>query len=492
LTVEPAGAEHHRPFLIVLSDSAELPDRIRSRSRDVRRWSAAPPARQERGVRVFGGDPTDPATWEWTRAARGVTAVIDINPPDRARKAIAALRSVRPDAAVLVLSDEMRDLDHFGDGTLARGGDLRDVLRLDIDDELQRLEAERRTYCLRQFAEGAPVVPILVHPDPDPDALSSALAVRMLLGGDAERAPIVTLDRMTRRENRRMADILGIRVTRVTLDEIRAFDRVITVDTQPRDVQQDGRPRLAVIDHHPPESDRYDAEFLDLRPEYGATATMLTEYMRALDEKRVGVKVATALLYGIKTDTDSLTRGVSPADVAAYAFLQERADLDLIRRFERPSYTPEAARCFGRALAGLRCADELCVSWLGELGSDESHMLPEFADFCLGIENVTWVAAAAVLDDRFVIALRHSGAEPGAGELARRLASSGGSGGGHSEMARVTMPLHEADTVLARQDGEDVAEALTRAVRAGLDELDANRRASRPARRASDPAAASP
>jgi nanoRNase/pAp phosphatase (c-di-AMP/oligoRNAs hydrolase) len=492
LTVESEGAEQHRPLLIVLSDSAELPDRIRSRNRDVWRWSAEPPARQGQAVRVFGGEPTDPATWQWTQDAHGVTAIVDIGPSDRARRAIEALRSVRSDAAVLVLSDDMRDLDHFGDGTLARGGDLRDVLRLDIDDELQRLEAERRSFCLRQFAEGAAVVPILVHPDPDPDALSSALAVRMLLGGEAGRTPIVALDRMTHRENRRMADLLGIRVTRITLDEIRAFDRVITVDTQPRQLQHEGRPRVAVVDHHPLESDSYDADFLDVRPEYGATATMLTEYMRALGDTRVGVKLATALLYGIKTDTNSLTRGVSPADVAAYAFLQERADLQLVRRFEKPSYTPEAARCFGRALAGLQCDHELCVSWLGELGSDESHMLPEVADFCLGIENVTWVAIAAVLEDRFVITLRHSGTEPGAGELARRLAARGGSGGGHTEMARVTMDLNEAEAVLERQGEEEVATALTRVVRSALDELDANRRASRPARPASDPAAASP
>jgi nanoRNase/pAp phosphatase (c-di-AMP/oligoRNAs hydrolase) len=488
---EAGGAAQYRPLLIVLSESPELQERIRSRNRDVRRWSPDG-VRGERGVPTFSGDPTSPETWEWTRDAHGVTAVIDLKAADRARAALAALRTIRPDAAVLLLSDEVRDLDRFGDGTLARGGDIRDVLRLDIDDELQRLEAERRTYCLRSFAEGAEVVPILVHPDPDPDAVSSALAVRMLLGGRADRTPIVTLGRMTRRENRRMADLLDIRVTRVTPDELRAFDRIITVDTQPRDLQQDGAPRLAVIDHHPVERDSYQAEFLDVRPEYGATATILTEYLRALDEMRVGRKLSTALLYGIKTDTDSLTRGVSPADVAAYAFLQAHADLDMVRRFERPSYSPDAARSFGRALAGLQCNAELCASWLGEVDGDESHMLPEFADFCLTIENVTWVAVAAVVEDNFIITLRHSGTEPGAGAVARALARSGGSGGGHAEMARVTIPVGQADEVLRRTADEDVAGSLIRTVRRVLDELKPSRPESRPARRVSDPAAASP
>src|SRR5690606_32538584 len=157
-----------------------------------------------------------------------------------------------------------------------REGRLRDVLRVDVEEELQRLEDERRAYCLRRFAAERGVVPILIHEDPDPDAVSSALAVSDLLGAGPERHPIVTLDDMTRPENRRMAELLHIRVTRVTIEELRRFERVITVDTQPRGLQRNGRPRVAVIDHHPPERD-YVADFADIRPRYGATATMLTE-----------------------------------------------------------------------------------------------------------------------------------------------------------------------------------------------------------------------
>lgn len=480
-----------RPTLVVVSESPQLTARIRSRRRTVRRWL---PGRGEPGRDGdFAGDLARVETWEWAREADVVTAVIDLEDPQQARAALVALRTVRPDAAVLLLSSELSDLDHAGDGTLARSGDIRDVLRLDIDDELQRLEAERRVWCLRQFAGGAGTIPILVHPDPDPDAVSSALAVRMLLGGDAERTPIVCVEPMTRRENRRMAELLNIRVTRVTEEELRRFDRVITVDTQPRGLQQDGVPRLAVIDHHPPDPDSYQAEFLDIRPNYGATATMMTEYLRALDEKRIGHKLATALLFGIKTDTDSLMRGVTPADVTAYAFLQEHADLNLVRRFERPSYAPELARCFGRALADMACTDGLCTAWLGELDDDEAHMLPDFADFCLGVENVTWVAVAAVLDSQYVITLRHAGSTPGAGDVARAIARQAGSGGGHATMARVTMTIDEAEEALGLVRSQEVTAVLGELVRGVLDDLrEASRPASRQARPASGPAAVSP
>jgi nanoRNase/pAp phosphatase (c-di-AMP/oligoRNAs hydrolase) len=475
----PSGdtAPEHRPLLVIVSDSDSLPAELRSRSREVCRWH------EGGGAGTFAGDPADAATYEWTREAPSVTAVIDLEPPSRARAALDALRSVRQDSAVLLLTPHTEDLDGPGDGTLARAGKLRDVLRVDIEEELERLEAERRVYCLRRFVEGADVVPILIHNDPDPDAVSSALAVGILVNGSPERTPIVTLDAMTRPENRRMAELLHIRITRVTREEVRSFDRIITVDTQPRGLQQDGHPRFAVIDHHPPEQD-YHAEFTDIRPHYGATATMLTEYRRALDEKRIQRALATALLFGIRTDTDSLMRGVTPADVAAYAFLQERADHQLIRRFERPSYTKPTARAFGEALAGAEHDDDLVVACLGRLPTEEAHVLTDLADFCLAIENVTWVVAVAELEDELVLTLRHTGKGRGAGSLARALAGMGGKGGGHAAMARAALPLDRARELLG---GNADAPAVLGLIRRVMEDErnSVSRRDSRPAHPAS-------
>jgi nanoRNase/pAp phosphatase (c-di-AMP/oligoRNAs hydrolase) len=459
------GSHAPRPLLLLVCEPGSLAASVRSGDRDVRTWA---PDDAAASADSFGGDPTDPAAFEWTRAARGVTAIFDLQPAERARQALTALRRVRPDAAVLLLSGDVAELDQPRDGTLARHGRLRDVLRLDLDEELDRLEAERRAYCLREFARGDAVVPILIHPDPDPDAMSAALAVATLLGGKPDRTPIVTTEDMTRPENVRMAELLRLRVTRVTKAELRRFDRLITVDTQPRDLQLDGRPRLAVIDHHPPEQG-YTAEFADIRPWYGATATMLTEYLRAVDPDAVYPGLATALLYGIKTDTDSLIRAVSPADVAAYAFLQERADLRLVRRFERPSYALDSVRLFGRTLAGAECHGDLCVAWVGDLDEDDGHVLADLADFCLGIENVTWAAVAAVVDGELVVTLRHAGGGPGAGGLARALANGGGSGGGHSSMGRAVLSEDRARAVL---HGDQPLGALQRMLRDAMTTAD--------------------
>lgn len=421
-------------LLLLINDSEQIDALVRSGERRVLHWSARPGGGADR----FYGDLDDPATYECAARADAVTAVIDLPDLSRAEGALRALRDVRPDAAVLLLSDELDDA--AGDGTLARAGSLRDVLRLDLEEELQRLESERRVFCLRRFVEPSAVVPILIHPDPDPDAIASAFALRAVLGRNAGQSPVVTLGDMRRPENRRMADLLELRVSVVSGAELRELERLLVVDTQPAGLFPGGGPGLGVIDHHPPEAG-YTAEFLDLRPGYGAVSSMLTEYLRAACESEVGDTLAAALLHGIKTDTDLLTRSVSPEDVQAYAFLQERADTELLRRIERPSYSVEAARSYGAALAGVRVSDGIALVHAGDLPENAAHLLPELADFCLNLQHATLAVASGFVSDELVVTLRYGGrGQLDAGAIARRLAAGGGQGGGHAAMARVSLP----------------------------------------------------
>lgn len=315
---------------------------------------------------------------------------------------------------------------------------------------------------LRAFVEGAVAVPILVHPDPDPDAVAAAFGLRVLLGLDADAAPIVTLRAATRPENRRMMELLHLSVTEVTADEIYGFERLIAVDTQPRSLDPASLPRLAVVDHHPPEPG-YRADFTDIRPDLAAASTLVTEYLWASADRPVGRELATALLYGIKTDSADLTRSVTPHDVLAYAFLQRRADLELLHRIERPMVSLALARTYGRALAAIAVDNAVAAIFAGRLEPEETHVLSELADFALTVEGVCWAAAAAVVGQEVSIAIRHLGGEPGAGALARRLAAAGGEGGGHATMARVTLRRAEG--------GADFAASLEEATAALLDRL---------------------
>jgi nanoRNase/pAp phosphatase (c-di-AMP/oligoRNAs hydrolase) len=429
------------PTVLIVTDDPAFLEPLMADETDVWRWRVKGKARRADEVRrEFAGDPCDPATFEWIGMLHDVTVIIALGDAYDNAAAAAAVQAMNADAAVVVVGDH--DLPGRA-GPLARLVDWRRALCTRLEEELRRVETMKRVHALRTFIEDAEIVPILLHNDPDPDALASALALRALLRRQPQVMPVLTLDVMTRPENRRMADLLDLQVTQVTLEELCVFDRIICTDMQPRVFKDKPMPRLAVVDHHPPEKG-YEAEYLDIRPKYGATATIVTEYLRADDERRIGERLAAGMVYGIKTDTDALTRGVSSADVAAYSFLLDRADNELLRLMERPSYAEDIARAYGDALAGLLIKDDLAVAYLGEISVEEAHILADVADFCLGIKEPVWAAAAAIVEGRLVITLRHLGGEPGAGHLARLLAENGrGAGGGHVTMARAVLHLDD-------------------------------------------------
>ena len=359
-----------------------------------------------------------------------------------------------------------------------------------IDAEAQGADTRRRVRELREFVGDAGNLPILVHPDPDPDALASALAVRALLRRGPDDTPIVTLDDMTRPENRRMVELLGMRVTVVTQDELRKFDRVIAVDHQPLWLAERCPDCVGVIDHHPIEQE-VAYRWSDLRPDYGATATLLTEYSYADDPRRIDDKLASALLYGIKTDTDSLTRGGNGADVKAYAYLMAIADGQLLRKLERASYKTESARAYGEALARLGISNDVAVAFLGRLDEGDTHILVDIADFCMSLEEITWAVAAAVIDGQVLFTLRNLGTSAGAGDLAKLIAGDEGSGGGHTTMARARLPVAGEWSELVDAGVEEGTELLLKRVTAAIERLRANPQSFPPVRPVTNHPAAS-
>lgn len=323
------------------------------------------------------------------------------------------------------------------------------------------MDTDERVRALREFAGDARTVPILTQTEPDPDAIGSAFAVRVLLGRDERSAPMVSLGTSRRPETRRMLELLDLQVVEVTEAELKSFDRVIAVDTQPS-VLCGGNGRVAVIDHHPMQDDFPQADYLDIRPEFGACATMLTEYLRA-DGHDVGERLATALLYGIRTDTALLTRGCNRADVEAYAWLQERVDLAMLNKIDRPAYPRDNLGTLGRALERAELRDDLAVLWLGSVRKSRAHLMPEMADLALNIEGVRWVAAGGVVEKSLICNIRYlAESEPGAGALARHAAEKlGGSGGGHATMARVEIPLENIPFELEDEPAGDAAKPVS-------------------------------
>jgi nanoRNase/pAp phosphatase (c-di-AMP/oligoRNAs hydrolase) len=186
---------------------------------------------------------------------------------------------------------------------------------------------QERLERLFEAVRGATSVLILPHNDPDPDAIASALALRHLLAEKlGVEGHVVYRGIIGRAENRALVRYLGHPLRRLTGTDLRQSAPIALVDTQPGAGNNALPPRSTaaiVFDHHPWREGTAAATFADVRPNLGATSTILTEYLQAA-EIEPAPPLATALFYGVKTDTMGLSRAASPADVAAYFYLQPR------------------------------------------------------------------------------------------------------------------------------------------------------------------------
>jgi nanoRNase/pAp phosphatase (c-di-AMP/oligoRNAs hydrolase) len=358
--------------------------------------------------------------------------------PGFVRSAVAAVEEAAPGAPILVMADRLSD-DELPEHPCLRRTGLRTQIRDDVDREFAHLGNLHRVVQLRALFEGREKVAILLQPDPDPDGIASGLGLRALLGRRSPTAPLVSFGAVTRPENQAMVKALGIEVRTLGPSDLDEYDGLALVDVQPS-VFGDAPPRVTkpdvVIDHHP-ERSGWDAALTDLRTSYGATSTILTEYIQAAGIE-VRPKLATALLYGIKSDTQLLGRDTSHHDIGAFAFMHTYHSPALLRRIERPALPSDGLRALGRALASSRIEEGIHLLVLGRVRED---VIPQVADLGLQAEGAEWAIAAGVVGSDLVFSVRNVGWVRAAGEVVRAVVEGMGLGGGHRSMAKGIIPL---------------------------------------------------
>jgi nanoRNase/pAp phosphatase (c-di-AMP/oligoRNAs hydrolase) len=375
-----------------------------------------------------------------------------------ARAAVGVIAEAAPDSPVLMLSDRVEG-DDLPEHRCLRATGLRSLIRDDVDDEFSHLQNLERVVHLCALLEPREKLGILLQPDPDPDGIAGGFALRALLGRKSPTAPLISFGEVKRPENRAMIEALGIDVRTVTPDELDEFDALALVDVQPTVFGEHPPARVrsvdVVIDHHPIRTG-YDAVIMDIRPTYGATATILTEYLRAAGLE-LRPRLATALTYGIKSDTQLLGRETSGHDMTAFAFLHSHHSPALLRRIERPALPADGLRALGRALSHTEVVDGIHLLVLGRVRED---VIPQVADLGLQAENAEWAIAAGIVGSNLVFSVRNVGYVRAAGEVVRAVVEGLGVGGGHRSMAKGIIPLKAFRKVYGSATQKKMREAL--------------------------------
>jgi nanoRNase/pAp phosphatase (c-di-AMP/oligoRNAs hydrolase) len=288
----------------------------------------------------------------------------------------------------------------------------------------------------RYFADADRVL-ILLHNDPDPDAMAGGLALRNILRRTKATAILGTLQGVTRPENLRMANMLDLQVESLTPASLGEFGRIAMVDVQPHYFGELLEHVDLVIDHHPPQPG-YTAVFKDIRSDYGSTSTILTEHLRAVDVN-ISERTATALLYAIKSDTLFFNRQANRVDLEAFSFLYPLADATLIRKMEGSEITLERLDCVVKALEAGRMEEQVFCAFMGQTPRED--LIAYVADFFLQVEDVKWTIIAGIVNNMMVLSVRNLGYSRNAGEFVRKYFSALGSAGGHRSMAKAVVPV---------------------------------------------------
>jgi nanoRNase/pAp phosphatase (c-di-AMP/oligoRNAs hydrolase) len=279
---------------------------------------------------------------------------------------------------------------------------------------------------------------VLVVINADPDAIASAMAVKRILWRKTASVAICHINTIQRPDNLAMIHLLGAKLIHMDDLDIQAYSRFVMVDSQPSHSRSFTRfPEFhAIIDHHP--ATDAEAIFLDIRPHYGATASILTEYLRLAGIKPSS-KLATALFLAIKTDTRNFERAATIEDIRAFQFLFKRANLNLARKIEQSELLPEFLKYFRLALETYRIRSGRLFVHLGQVKNPDICVI--IADFFMRVHSISWSIVSGFFEGHLVVIFRNDGLRKNAGNLASQAFSAFGSAGGHKSMARAEIPL---------------------------------------------------
>ncbi len=339
-----------------------------------------------------------------------------------------------------------------------------DAIKSSILQKLRMVETYRKLKKLREIFEGMNgKLGIFTHDNPDPDSISSAYALKEIAKNFDVEADILYYGEILHQKNRAMVNLLEIPMIRADEVDLEDYEVFALVDSSGPGINNSIPPEIRisiVIDHHPAE--KVFAEYADVRGDVGATATILAEYVREL--KIVPSKIlATALFFGIKSETDEFKRNARTADFLAAAFLYPFVDHEMIEKMEGPAISTETLDVLGTAIKNRQVYSSFLLSFAGFINDRDT--LPQAADFLLRLEGISTAVVFGVMKDKVYISARNKDVRINIGDVLKRAFGDVGSAGGHAHAAGAQIPLGLFGDV---GDRETLSKLITEAIKKRL------------------------
>lgn len=302
---------------------------------------------------------------------------------------------------------------------------------------------------------------VLVVINADPDAIASAMAVKRLLWRKVSEVCITYFNQISRPDNLTMIDCTEPGMVKLETIDRSSFDFFVLVDSQPdHSVHFEDFSFDVIIDHHPLTCSK--AGFADIRSDYGACSTILTEYLKSKKVKP-SAKLAAAMMLGIKTDTSNFTRQSTARDIRAFQYLYKFADMNIVTKVEKAVLTQEDLDFLQKAIRNRKVFDNRIFYHAGNITKPDELVV--VADFFLTLAQVNWSIISGVVDDNLIIILRNDGLRKGAGNTAKEAFGNFGSAGGHKTMARAELELKKIRKLTGSTSKKAVGEWIMNVIR---------------------------
>jgi nanoRNase/pAp phosphatase (c-di-AMP/oligoRNAs hydrolase) len=254
---------------------------------------------------------------------------------------------------------------------------------------------------------------IILQDFPDPDALSCAWAYQLIAQQYDIKCEIIYAGTLSHQENIALVKLTTLPAQRWTLQTLKgkdlsSYQGFVLIDNQGTTsqllpaVQQAGIPLVVVIDHHSLQGE-LKSEFIDVRPYVRATATIFTQYLQTgilkLDNSiNQHVKCATALMHGLRSDTNRLMQA-QEEDFMAAAYLSRFYDAQLLNAILQANRSKRVMDVIERSLKNRIVQNNFSIAGVGYLRYDDRDAIPQAADFLVTEENVHTAVVFGIVHD---------------------------------------------------------------------------------------------
>tara|TARA_B100000614_G_C14546605_1_gene492330 strand:+ start:203 stop:1438 length:1236 start_codon:yes stop_codon:yes gene_type:complete len=359
--------------------------------------------------------------------------------------------------------------------TIPIEGDGYDLISIDdisfsaMQDRIRGWERKEGASTLENYLKSISdnsKVTIFCHDNPDPDALASALAMNELFVNYGHTSQIVHGGMIEHHQNQAMVKELEIPVRRLILDWeitdlIKESDLIVAVDFHRPGANnimpKDCIPHI-IIDHHSVD-DPVTADLAMVSSEYSSTSSMVASLLMSSDFE-MNSRVATALAFGIKTDTLGFTRNFNAVDVRALLWINAWVDKEKLRAIEMPPRSIEALDSFSAALNDKLHIENLILAPVHNLTNRDS--LAQIADFLLPTEGVDTVVAYGIRRNKVILSVRSNRENLHVGKLLSNNFPDG-LAGGHKSLGGGQIPFDiiDVDNVQVDNPSNDFIMELT-------------------------------